>query len=268
MLRWGGRRASVDVQLYARYVRCLATQADGDFEQAFREISVLAVPGTFSANVSLALWASMDFVECAVRTHRNADAAAYIAMVHASETADLSPRLTALTRCAAAMVTTFEPAQFERALSVPGTDQCPFDLARIKLAYAERLRRNRLGPKARSCLTEACATFQELGAQPWLARATQELHAASRRTDNAGCRGQSLTAQEREIAELAAAGFTNKEIARRVYLSHRTVGAHLYRVFPKLGIATRAALRDALEGMAASPARANTSSPARSASVA
>jgi DNA-binding NarL/FixJ family response regulator len=45
---------------------------------------------------------------------------------------------------------------------------------------------------------------------------------------------------------LAATGLTNKEIGQRLYLSHRTVGAHLYRLFPKLGITSRAALRDAL----------------------
>ncbi|MFD0578593.1 response regulator transcription factor [Dactylosporangium darangshiense] len=39
---------------------------------------------------------------------------------------------------------------------------------------------------------------------------------------------------------------TNKQIAERLYLSHRTVGAHLYRIFPKLGVASRAGLRDAL----------------------
>ena len=56
-----------------------------------------------------------------------------------------------------------------------------------------------------------------------------------------------LTAQELEIASLAARGLTNKQIGQRLYLSHRTVSAHLYRIFPKLGITTRAALRDALD---------------------
>jgi DNA-binding CsgD family transcriptional regulator len=55
-----------------------------------------------------------------------------------------------------------------------------------------------------------------------------------------------LTPQEREIAMLAAAGMSNKEIGQRLFLSHRTVGAHLYQIFPKLGITSRAALRDAL----------------------
>ena len=55
-----------------------------------------------------------------------------------------------------------------------------------------------------------------------------------------------LTSQEHEIARLAATGMTNKQIAERLFLSDRTVSAHLYRVFPKLGITSRAALRDAL----------------------
>jgi DNA-binding NarL/FixJ family response regulator len=55
-----------------------------------------------------------------------------------------------------------------------------------------------------------------------------------------------LTTQEYEIAELAAAGLTNRQIGEQLFLSHRTVSTHLYRIFPKLGITSRAALRDAL----------------------
>ncbi|GAA3602162.1 hypothetical protein GCM10022223_17390 [Kineosporia mesophila] len=55
-----------------------------------------------------------------------------------------------------------------------------------------------------------------------------------------------LTAQELRIADLAAQGLTNKQIGERLFLSHRTVSTHLYRIFPKLGISSRAALRDAL----------------------
>ena len=55
-----------------------------------------------------------------------------------------------------------------------------------------------------------------------------------------------MTPQELQVAQLAAEGLSNKEIAERLYLSNRTVGTHLYRLFPKLGIASRAELRDAL----------------------
>jgi DNA-binding NarL/FixJ family response regulator len=55
-----------------------------------------------------------------------------------------------------------------------------------------------------------------------------------------------LTPQELQIAQLAAEGLSNREIGERLYLSHRTVGSHLYRLFPKLGVTSRARLRDAL----------------------
>jgi DNA-binding CsgD family transcriptional regulator len=56
-----------------------------------------------------------------------------------------------------------------------------------------------------------------------------------------------LSPQELQIAELAAEGSSNKEIARQLFLSHRTVGSHLYRIFPKLGITTRSQLQGALK---------------------
>ena len=55
-----------------------------------------------------------------------------------------------------------------------------------------------------------------------------------------------LSPQELQIARMAADGLSNVEIGRRLFLSHRTVGSHLYRVFPKLGITSRVQLRDAL----------------------
>ena len=86
-----------------------------------------------------------------------------------------------------------------------------------------------------------------LQAIPWGERAQQELRAAGetgRQTPQA--RDELLTPQELEIARMAASGLSNREIGRQLYLSHRTVGTHLYRAFPKLGIATRGQLRDAL----------------------
>lgn len=56
-----------------------------------------------------------------------------------------------------------------------------------------------------------------------------------------------LTSQELQIAELAADGLSNREIAQQLFLSHRTVGSHLYRMFPKLGITSRGQLHVALD---------------------
>ena len=81
---------------------------------------------------------------------------------------------------------------------------------------------------------------------PWAARADRELRATGITVSTADTGLASLTPQQRQIALLAAAGHTNKEIAARLFLSPRTVSTHLYQVFPKLGITSRAALRDAL----------------------
>ncbi|HTJ37026.1 MAG TPA: helix-turn-helix transcriptional regulator, partial [Dactylosporangium sp.] len=88
-----------------------------------------------------------------------------------------------------------------------------------------------------------------MGARPWAQRARDELRATgvATATTRPDTRTAALTAQERQIAELAATGLTNKQIGQRLFLSHRTVGAHLHRLYPKLGITSRVALRAALE---------------------
>ena len=99
-------------------------------------------------------------------------------------------------------------------------------------------------------LNAALATFERLGARPWVDRTTAELRATGQTKPRAGEDVlDRLTPQEFEIVTLAASGMTNKQIAERLFLSHRTVGGHLHRAFPKLGVATRAALRDALQAL-------------------
>jgi DNA-binding CsgD family transcriptional regulator len=80
--------------------------------------------------------------------------------------------------------------------------------------------------------------------------ARTELRAAgeSSRRRTAHIRDQ-LSAQELQIATLAAQGLTNRQIAERLFLSHRTVGSHLYRIYPRLGIASRAEIAAALEAV-------------------
>jgi DNA-binding CsgD family transcriptional regulator len=136
---------------------------------------------------------------------------------------------------------------FEEALATPAAQQWPFDLARLQLLYGERLRRARETARSRHHLQAALTVFDRLGASAWAERAAAELAATApvRQRPEPG-NSNDLTAQERQVAELAAAGLSNKQIAARLYMSHRTVGGHLYRVFPKLGISSRAALRDAL----------------------
>jgi DNA-binding CsgD family transcriptional regulator len=194
---------------------------------------------------------TLDLVEAAVRTGRHAVAAEHVAAIRGREVFALRPRLALLAAGSAALAAPDDAAaaHFERALAVPGADRYPFELARIRLAYGEHLRRARATGAARVQLSAACEAFARLGASPWVTRATQELRATGRgRAAGERSVAAALTPQEHEIAMLAATGLTNKQIGVQLYLSPRTVSSHLYRVFPKLGIASRAALRDALTG--------------------
>jgi DNA-binding CsgD family transcriptional regulator len=141
---------------------------------------------------------------------------------------------------------------FEAALADPGAGLWPFDLARLHLLYGERLRRSRQITLSRDQLRAALATFEVLGESAWADRAAAELAATAptRRRRETGHQDP-LTAQELQVAELAAAGLSNKQVGARLNMSHRTVSSHLYRAFPKLGISSRAALRDALAGQEA-----------------
>jgi DNA-binding NarL/FixJ family response regulator len=104
---------------------------------------------------------------------------------------------------------------------------------------------------ARAQLGAALETFDRIGAEMMAQRAAAELRATGVSGARPDAAPEQLTAQERQIAELAATGLSNKQIGERLFLSHRTVGSHLYRVYPKLGISSRAALRRALEAMPA-----------------
>ena len=183
----------------------------------------------------------------AFHTGRRAEAAAHVAAARDCRLDRLSPRLRLVVLAGEAIT---EPrtdtAALEQAITEPGNDRWPFDLARIQLSYGSHLRRIKRTTDARHQLAAAAETFRRLGAAPWAARADRELRATGITVSTADTGLASLTPQQRQIALLAAAGHTNKEIAARLFLSPRTVSTHLYQVFPKLGITCRAALRDAL----------------------
>ncbi|HEY2594796.1 MAG TPA: helix-turn-helix transcriptional regulator, partial [Chloroflexota bacterium] len=129
----------------------------------------------------------------------------------------------------------------------------PFQRARIQLAYGQWLRRTRRVAESRSLLRAGRDTFDALGCAAWSEYARRELRASGERSRRRVPEArEQLTPQELQIAQLAAEGLSNREIGQRLYLSHRTISTHLYRVFPKLGITSRAELSGAL---GPSPAR-------------
>jgi DNA-binding CsgD family transcriptional regulator len=252
LVGWGRPRGFGAIEWYAWQARGLAALGRGDFEEAYQQASKISPPGTLAPHVPHALMVLMDLVEAAVRTGRDAEAAAHVAAMQEANLAGLSSRLALVVGASAAMAATDATAlsSFDSALALPGIERWQFDLARVRLAYGERLRRRRAMREARVQLQAARAIFERLRAEPWVARASAELGATGQTKPHSGDNVlDRLTPQEFEIVNLAATGLTNKEIAQRLLLSPRTVGGHLHRAFPKLGVSTRAGLRDALEAV-------------------
>ncbi|MFD9740390.1 AAA family ATPase [Umezawaea sp. NPDC059074] len=240
---WADSRRAGLVRHYARHVAALDALGRRDFDAAYRFATAITPAGRFAPCVPHALWTVLDVVDAATNSGRRAEALAHA--VAAREVGALSPRLAFVAKVAEAM-TGPDDELFADALATPGADRWPFDLARAELYAGERLRRSGDTARARARLAAAVERFDRLGARPWVARARAGSRAAGARPDGPR-QGVALTPRQRRIADLAAAGLTNKEIGARLFLSPRTVGACLYRVFPMLGVTSRAGLRDALD---------------------
>jgi DNA-binding CsgD family transcriptional regulator len=123
-----------------------------------------------------------------------------------------------------------------------------WESARTALLYGEWLRRARRRSEARGHLKAALDTFERLGAHPWADRARSELGASGASVTVHQELGRSvaeeagLTPQESQIVRLAARGLSNRDIAAQLFLSPRTVGYHLYKAYPKLGVVSRGEL--------------------------
>ncbi|OLT16519.1 hypothetical protein BJF78_13935 [Pseudonocardia sp. CNS-139] len=151
-------------------------------------------------------------------------------------------------RCLALVAEDDEEAHrfFALAGEAAACDNRPFELARIALLRGEALRRDRRRAEARTPLRLAVELFDGQGARRWAEIARSQLRGAgglgaAPRDDRAV--SAVLTPQELQVAKLAAGGLSNKEIGALLFLSPRTVGYHLYKLFPKLGISTRSQLR-------------------------
>ena len=241
-----GVRTSVDE---GHRVLALAALGRGDAEGAYRYATAVTRPGRLGVPGTVARRVSVDLVEAAVRIGRREEARRHVQAMRDVPGYAVSPRFAMLRAASAALVAEPEaaPPLFEEALAAPDADRWPFDQARIQLAYGEHLRRQRRAGLSRVVLGAALDTFQRLGARPWAAQARHGLRASGLTIGHPVAPGAAaLTPDERVVAALAATGLTNKEIARQLMVSHHTVAARLYQVFPKLGVGSRAALRNAM----------------------
>ncbi|GAA4256387.1 LuxR family transcriptional regulator [Dactylosporangium darangshiense] len=136
---------------------------------------------------------------------------------------------------------------FEAALAGDAA-RWPWARARVLLAYGIWLRRVRQPAAARPMLRQAAGTFEALGIEPWAQAARRELRASGETLRRPTEVRERLTPQEMQIAQLAADGLSNRDIAARLFVSPRTISTHLYNVYPKLGVRSRAELAAALAG--------------------
>ncbi|MGW3283477.1 ATP-binding protein [Streptomyces sp. NPDC001002] len=248
---WAAPRGIEVTEAYARSARHLAALGQGDYEEAHVQVGRIDPPGVPSPGIP-GRWVVLDLVEAAVRTGRTDEARAHVVAVREAGIHLISPRVAMITAGAEALAADETEAGplFELALSLPQAARWPWEHGRVQLAYGQWLRRTR-DPRARLHLSAALETFDRIGAKAMAQRARNELRATGVATTTApDAPTATLTVQERQIAELAAIGLTNKQIGERLFLSHRTVGSHLHRLYPKLGITSRAALRVALEALA------------------
>lgn len=139
-------------------------------------------------------------------------------------------------------------AEFQSALALHGRVPSMFERARTQLCYGERLRRLRRRTDAREQLTSALAIFEQFGADSWADRVRRELRAAGvfthARRDRTSA--EKLTPQELRVALTVAEGATVREAATQLFLSPKTIEAHLGRAYQKLGIHNRAQLATTL----------------------
>jgi DNA-binding CsgD family transcriptional regulator len=235
----------------ARRALGVAALADGSYLQAFTQLrGLFSEDGTPLHNYASYLGVA-DLAAAAVHADRRMEGSGVISRALGRLGGSASPRLEQLVARARGILAdpSDSEAHFDKALADPAGDQWPFERAQLRLDHAEWLRRRRRINDAKAVLTEALGTFQRLGARSWAQRAQAELRAsgvAVARPPGEPDALRELTSQQRQIVRLASAGLTDREIGDRLFLSPRTVSSHLYRSYPKLGVASRHQLRDVI----------------------
>jgi DNA-binding CsgD family transcriptional regulator len=233
---------------FAQFGKVLAALATGRHTDAYEYADRLFDPGDSAYHPVISSWLIADLAQAAVHIDRLDAARERVAQVE--QIAGGRPGAWIALALGHARALVAGPAEagkrFDEALASDLT-RWPFQRARIQLAYGQWLRRQRRVAESRTVLRAARDTFDTLGCQRWSEHARRELRASGERSRRRfpAARDQ-LTAQELQIAQLAAEGLSNREIGQRLYLSHRTISTHLYRVFPKLGITSRGELSTVL----------------------
>jgi ATP/maltotriose-dependent transcriptional regulator MalT len=238
----GARPVLATVQL----TRGLLALSEGRFDDAFADLRRLLDPADPAYQLALRAYCVAELTEAAVRAGQTDTMREILAELEPIAASTPSPALHIGLRYARAVL---DPSD-ERFAAALAADLSgwPAERGRVHLAFGEWLRRQRRVVESRAHLRTARETFDALGLTAWAERARGELRSAGETSPNRGPDArEKLTPHELSIAQLAADGLTNREIGQRLYLSHRTVGTHLHRIFPKLGVSSRADLAGMLK---------------------
>ena len=240
----GNRSLLNGIQL-TRGLAALGDEAPADAFIAFRR---MMDPDDSAYHVPQSVWAIGLLADAAVLAGRSEEARQIVSDFDALVGATTAPGVLRPMALAHALLADEDDCERQfRAAAQLASAASPWYRARLDLAFGSWLRRQRRVVESRQALGAAHAVFDAIGAAAWSKRAERELAASGERRERREPDGWArLSAQELQIAELAAQGLSNREIGSRLYLSHRTVGSHLYRVFPKLGVTSRAQLHLAL----------------------
>jgi DNA-binding CsgD family transcriptional regulator len=200
-------------------------------------------------------WSLAELVEAGVRAGAPDEAAAALAQLEARTDVAGTDWALGMQARSRALVSDGEEAEasYREAIDRLGRTRIVVHVARAQLLYGEWLRREQRAVDARVQLRRAHETFSRIGARAFADRAGRELEATGERVQRQTAETrESLTAQEAQIARLAADGHTNPEIGAQLFISPRTVEYHLRKVFTKLAISSRRELRRALPTLALS----------------
>jgi DNA-binding CsgD family transcriptional regulator len=231
----------------------LAALALGEHERALGHLRRVVEPGDPACHFGLRYAAVGDLAEAARGAGRLPEMRGLIEEL-LRDMSGSTPGLSIAARHARLMLAPDGHAEAELSAALAADlSAWPLARARLLLAHGAWLRRRRRPVAAREPLRAARELFDTLGIVGWSARARAELEATGEASEESRPTAWStLTPQEWQIAQLAAAGLTNGEIGEQLLISRRTVGSHLYHLFPKLGVTARSQLADALS--AAEPA--------------
>jgi len=231
----------------ARHALGLCALADGDYLTAFAQLSQLFDDDGTPYHPHASYLAVGDLALAAARCGHRLDGRKLLKQINTAlaETGQpRTPRLRQLMARADGILADSCTAGAYSAdvLNDQTGNQWPFECAQLDLESGEWLRRRRRINEAKPVLGAALEVFRALKARPWQRRAESELRACGMALPGALASASGLnrlTPQQRQIVALAAEGLSNREIAQRLYLSPHTIAAHLYRSFPKLGVAGR-----------------------------